>query len=46
MGGAYQWPSLEDVLDYRQKVFDLVMDVIEREPLQLPITQESPWVNR
>ena len=46
MGGAYQWPSLEDVLDYRQKVFDLVMDVIEREPLKLPITQESPWVNR
>ena len=45
MGGAFKWPSLQEVLDYRQKVRELVTKVIETAPLELPITQEHPWVS-
>lgn len=45
MGGSYQWPSLQEVMEYRQKVKDLVIDVIENAPLTLPINQEHPWVS-
>ena len=45
MGGAFQWPSLKVVLDYRQKVRDLVINVIEKAPLKLPITMDHPWVS-
>jgi 5-histidylcysteine sulfoxide synthase len=43
MGGAYQWPKVEDVLDYRKQVYDTIMDVIDQQPLKFPVTQDSPW---
>lgn len=45
MGGAFKWPSLHEVLDYRSQVRELVIDVIENAPLKLPITQQHPWVS-
>ena len=45
MGGAYQWPKVEDVLDYRKQVYDTIMDVIDQQPLKFPVTQDSPWVS-
>ena len=45
MGGAFKWPAICDVLEYRVQVRKLVIDVIENAPLQLPITQEHPWVS-
>ena len=44
MGGAFKWPAIRDVLEYRAQVREMVIDVIENAPLQLPITQEHPWV--
>ena len=44
LGGAYKWPSLKDVLEYRKQVYDLVCKLIETAPLELPITMENLWV--
>ena len=33
-------------MEYRRKVYDLVIRVIETAPLELPITQDHPWVGR
>lgn len=44
MGGAYKWPCLREVMEYRQMVRDMVIHVIETAPLKLPINQEHPWV--
>ena len=44
MGGKFEWPALSDVVEYRRQVRKLVLDVIDRTPLSLPITQDSPWV--
>ena len=46
MGGAYKWPPIHKVLEYRAQVRELVIDVIENSPLELPITQEHPWVSK
>ena len=46
LGGAFKWPSVQDVMEYRRKVYDLVIRVIETAPLELPITQDHPWVGR
>ena len=45
MGGKFQWPKLSDVVDFRRKVKHVVLGVIDKTPLQLPITQDSPWVS-
>ena len=45
MGGKFQWPSLADVVEFRRKVKNVVLEVIDRTPLTLPITQDSPWVS-
>ena len=45
LGGAFKWPSLQEVMDYRRKVHDLVVMVIETAPLVLPVTQDHPWVS-
>ena len=45
MGGAFKWPELEEIVEYRQKVKEVVLSVIDNTPLQLPVTQESPWVS-
>ena len=44
MGGKFQWPALDDVIEYRRKVRHLILDVIEKTQLELPITMDSPWV--
>jgi len=39
----YEWPTLEETQNYRDKVYVVVNDVIDTLPLELPLTQESPW---
>lgn len=41
----YQWPSVTQVLEYREQVNALVNQVIDEMPLTLPITPDSPaWI--
>jgi 5-histidylcysteine sulfoxide synthase/putative 4-mercaptohistidine N1-methyltranferase len=41
----YDWPTVDQVRDYRREVRDFVTKVIRELPLTLPITWESPfWV--
>ena len=44
LGGAFQWPPVSEVMEYRKQVFDTVLDVIENAPLDLPVTLDHPWV--
>lgn len=44
MGGSYKWPSISEVLEYRQKVKEMVLKFIETTPLELPVTWDHPWV--
>ncbi|KAA1176132.1 5-histidylcysteine sulfoxide synthase [Marinobacter salinexigens] len=39
----YDWPSVQAVLDYRAKVRESVLELIDTLPLTLPINWESPW---
>lgn len=39
----YDWPTLTQTQTYRDKVYDLVTDLIETLPLELPLTEDSPW---
>ena len=39
----YEWPTLSQTQTYRDKVYDLVSELIDRLPLELPITEDSPW---
>ncbi len=39
----YQWPKIEEVKNYRQKVTKLILDFIDETPLELPISWESPF---
>ncbi|KAK3089792.1 hypothetical protein FSP39_006572 [Pinctada imbricata] len=43
MGGSYQWPTVEETVEYRRVVKNLVLKLIQDTPLELPITMESPW---
>ncbi len=45
MGGSFRWPTLPEVMNYRDKVKGVVNDVIDSTLLQLPITPDSPWVS-
>lgn len=41
----YQWPTVTEVKDYRDKVNRVVNQLIDTMPITLPITQDSPaWV--
>ena len=41
----YAWPSVADVQQYRDRVRETVMRIIDNMPLSLPITQDAPgWV--
>lgn len=43
--GNYQWPDVQEVRDYRNQVAELVEQLIDTMPLQLPISQDSlAWV--
>lgn len=39
----YDWPTVEAVFDYRHKVRNAVLNLIERLPLTLPIDWKSDW---
>lgn len=39
----YDWPTRQEVKEYREKVRELVDSVIRRLPLKLPITWEDPF---
>ncbi|MEY2334872.1 5-histidylcysteine sulfoxide synthase [Acidithiobacillus ferrianus] len=39
----YDWPAVDDVRQYRQRVRELVDGLIREMPLSLPITWDSPW---
>lgn len=39
----YDWPSVKAVLAYRAKVKKMVLEVIEHQPLTLPINWQNPW---
>ena len=43
MGGSFNWPSLDRILEYRREVRHLILDTIDSSPLQLPITWDSTW---
>ncbi|ESO92928.1 hypothetical protein LOTGIDRAFT_239568 [Lottia gigantea] len=43
MGGSYKWPTIESVVDYRRQVRNIITNIIEKTPLELPINMESPW---
>lgn len=45
MGGSFKWPSVQDVLQYRGKVRQMVLDLISSVPLKLPISQDDPVVS-
>jgi 5-histidylcysteine sulfoxide synthase/putative 4-mercaptohistidine N1-methyltranferase len=41
----YNWPSVNEVRDYRKKVAELIENLIDHMPLSLPITQDSlAWI--
>lgn len=44
MGGEFEWPGVSEVIEYRNKVRQVVNDVIDKAPLELPVKQDSPWV--
>ena len=44
MDGNFVWPKVSKVAEYRKKVRQTMLDVIENTPLELPVTQESKWV--
>ena len=46
MGGEYHWPSVSETREYRRRVRELINRVLDRTPLVLPVTQDSPWVSR
>lgn len=43
MGGEYKWPTVDEVMDYRRTVRNLIIQMIQDTPLVLPINKESPW---
>ena len=39
----YDWPAVQEVLDYRAQVRQTVLELIETMPLSLPIDWDSAW---
>lgn len=39
----YEWPTVSEVMAYRQQVRDLVLEIIDTAPLTLPIDWDNPW---
>ncbi|XP_064604807.1 uncharacterized protein LOC135470036 [Liolophura sinensis] len=42
MGGSYKWPNLDEVVDYRRQVRNLILAIIDTIPLDLPVTMDTP----
>ena len=45
MGGSFKWPSVQEVMKYRQQVRETILQLLDTVPIELPITQESPLVS-
>lgn len=43
MGGSFKWPTVVEVAEFRKKTRQVILDVIENTPLELPVTQDSQW---
>ena len=41
--GHYDWPTVTEVKAYRQQLKDLINNLIETAPLELPINWKNPW---
>lgn len=39
----YDWPSVAEVTEFRRQVIELVGNLIDTMPLELPIDWDSPW---
>ncbi len=41
----YKWPAIEEIKDYRKKVYETVIHLLNTMPLQMPIRWEDPvWI--
>ena len=45
MGGSFKWPSVPEVLQYRQDVRKAILEIIDSTSLELPVTPDHPWVS-
>ncbi|MCO8094654.1 5-histidylcysteine sulfoxide synthase [Acinetobacter lwoffii] len=39
----YDWPSVQEVRDYRHQVRALILNILEHAPLTLPLNWQNPW---
>ncbi|WP_441374643.1 5-histidylcysteine sulfoxide synthase [Acinetobacter lwoffii] len=39
----YDWPSVQEVRDYRHQVRALILSILEHAPLTLPLNWQNPW---
>src|SRR5699024_9929556 len=39
----YEWPSIDEVLHYRGRVRETVLNIIDQAPLAVPIDWDHPW---
>ena len=44
LGGCFQWPTVPEVMAYRNQVCQTILDVINNADLELPVTPDHPWV--
>ncbi|MDP1318144.1 5-histidylcysteine sulfoxide synthase [Acinetobacter lwoffii] len=39
----YDWPTVQEVRDYRHQVRALILNILENAPLTLPLNWQNPW---
>ena len=39
----YDWPTVQEVRDYRHQVRALILNILEHAPLTLPLNWQNPW---
>lgn len=39
----YDWPTVQEVHDYRHQVRALILNILEHAPLTLPLNWQNPW---
>ncbi len=44
MGGCFKWPTVHQVVEYRQEVRKIILGLIDSVPLKMPVTQDDPLV--
>jgi hypothetical protein len=45
MGSTIEWPSVQEVYEYRCQVREQILQLIEETPLELPIKSDDPFVS-